>query len=76
MLDGYLASRCCQMKKSVVDCGLVCKEWDKLIIEEIWKTKSGGKHLSEKLVHRWKTADPIMSVQLSETRENAENLLQ
>ena len=39
----------------ILTCCLVCKEWDKLIMEEMWKTRSGR----QKLLHRSKSADPI-----------------
>ena len=39
-------------------CRLVNKTWNDLIKERVWGNKRARKRLEEKLLNRWKTADP------------------
>ena len=35
-------------------CRLACKQWNKFIVDDVWKSKRGRKQLDQKLEHRWK----------------------
>ena len=55
-------------------CRLVCTQWDQFIKgEDFWKSKRVKKELGQKLVQRWKTADPLKE-QVAETREEIESI--
>ena len=49
-------------------CRLVNTVWDQFIMDEVWGKRRGMRRLEEKLVHRWKTAEPI-TVELGQARE-------
>ena len=38
--------------KEIKACRLVCKEWSVFVMNDLWRSKSGRKKLSQKLAHR------------------------
>ena len=63
----------CLNPEQLKACRLVNSAWAKFILDEVWKTSKGRKRLEEKLVERWKTADP-MAVELAQMRETVYRL--
>ena len=59
--------------EEIKSCRLVCHLWDQFIVDNIWKSTCGKKQLSQKLLQRWKTADP-MRIWLTETKEGVESI--
>ena len=44
--------------EEIKSCRLVCRQWDRFIMKEVWGNARGKKELEAKLVNRWKTVDP------------------
>ena len=44
--------------EEIKSCRLVCRQWDRFIMKEMWGNARGKKELEAKLVNRWKTVDP------------------
>ena len=40
--------------EEIKNCRLVCKQWDKFIMDELWKREIRKKELRQKLSQRWK----------------------
>ena len=60
--------------EEIKNCRLVCKKWDAFIkSNDFWKSKNVRKELSQKLLQRWKTAEPTTK-RLAEVGQEIESI--
>jgi len=60
--------------EEIKNCRLVCKQWDAFIkSNDFWKSKNVRKELSQKLLQRWKTAEPTTK-RLAEVGQEIESI--